>query len=65
LGHFVDPDELRHDVFAARFLIHPFDKRRRKTVLLAKKDSDFFHEKMNRRLRGFIRIFDAWFSPET
>jgi hypothetical protein len=46
LDHLVDPDEFRHDVFAACFLIHPLDKRRRETVFLAKKDSDFFHRKL-------------------
>src|SRR5439155_8655868 len=44
LDHLVDLDEFRADIFAARFLIHPLDKRRRKTVFLAKKDSDFFHK---------------------
>src|SRR4029453_19486858 len=43
LNHFVDPHKLRGNVFAAGFLIHPIDKRWRKTVFLSKKYSDFFH----------------------
>src|SRR5262249_44679421 len=43
LNHFVDPYKLRGNVFAAGFLIHSLDKRRRKTLLLSKKYSDFFH----------------------
>src|SRR5205814_1396981 len=43
LNDFVDPHKLRGNVFAAGFLIHPPDKRRRKTVFLSKKYSDFFH----------------------
>src|SRR5207248_10039437 len=43
LDHLVDLDELRDDIPSARFLIHPLNKRRRKAVLLAKKDPDFFH----------------------
>src|SRR5581483_8365342 len=45
LDHLVDLDEFRDDIFAAGFLIHPLDKRRRKTVFLSKKDSDFFHKR--------------------
>src|SRR4029077_15550376 len=30
-------------IFAAGFLIHPIDKRRRETLFLSKKYSDFFH----------------------
>src|SRR5206468_7793373 len=44
LNYFVDPDKLGDDVLAAGFLIHPLHKCRWKTVLLAKKDSDFFHQ---------------------
>src|SRR5205823_7738072 len=43
LDHLVYPDKFRDDVLAAGFLIHPLDKRRRKAVLLAKKNSNFFH----------------------
>jgi hypothetical protein len=43
LNHLVDPYKFCDDVFAAGFVIHPLDKRRRKAVLLAKKNSDFFH----------------------
>src|SRR5437762_14392434 len=43
LNHLVDLDKLGGDIFAAGFLIHPLDKRRRKTVFLSKKNSDFFH----------------------
>src|SRR5207249_4084709 len=44
LNHLVDLDELRGDVFPTGFLIYPLDKRRRKTVFLTKKNSDFFHK---------------------
>jgi hypothetical protein len=30
-------------------------------VFLAKKDSDFFHRKMNRGLRGSTQIVNTWF----
>ena len=43
LDDLVDLDEFRDDIFAASFLIHPLNKRRRKTVFLTKKDSNFFH----------------------
>src|SRR5207249_2566572 len=43
LDDLVDFDEFRADIFATGLLIHPLNKRRRKTVFLTKKDSDFFH----------------------
>src|SRR5439155_6254693 len=52
LDHFVDPDELRGNLFAACLLVYPLDERRRKTVFLSKKNSDFFHSKLNRGFRG-------------
>ena len=35
------------NIFAAGLLIYALHKRRRKTVFLAKKDSDFFHREMS------------------
>src|SRR5262249_10274522 len=43
LDHPVDFDEFRGDIFPTGFLIHPLNKRWRKAVFLAKKNSDFFH----------------------
>ena len=43
LDDFVDLNELRDDVFAAGFLVHPLDKCRRKAAFLSEEDSDFFH----------------------
>src|SRR5437667_11591781 len=43
LNHFVDPDELCGNLFAAGLLVNPLDKGRRKTLLLSKKNSDFLH----------------------